>query len=96
MIFDDEVFEETINKLNNIQSIMEENRDIIKKVIGNVTSDWQSEASTVLCNNMNNSLEVFQSYIGQLQKIIAYVSQSSNQMNQAEQANLSTIGSMSS
>ena len=32
MVFDDVVFEETINKLNNIQSIMEDNRDIVKKV----------------------------------------------------------------
>ena len=95
MVFDDVVFEETINKLNNIQSIMEDNRDIVKKVIGNVTSDWQSEASTVLCNNMNESLEVFQSYIGQFQKIIAYVSQSLEKMNQAESANITSISSMS-
>ncbi|MBR3117108.1 MAG: hypothetical protein IKF36_04465 [Bacilli bacterium] len=73
-----------IEELKKIQTKVVDSSDNLKKIVKLVSINWQGEASTTLCENMTNSLNIFQTYIAELNKTIAYLEKTRQEWIDAE------------
>ena len=87
MEFNQDIIEDALEKINTSKSNIISNVDNIKKLVGQINSDWKCEASNEFCKNVKNSLNSFDSYIDELKKLETHISASIERFVATEEAN---------
>lgn len=88
MEFNQSVFDTSKENLNKTKNSMITIIDNINSVINSISNNWTSNASDEFVSNMKSSLQIFQSYVDELNSCITYMDNSESNISAVESTNV--------
>lgn len=87
MEIDEKAFPSSIEELNKIKESIIRSKDSVDGILKSISADWKSDASEQLVANLKKSMNTFQTYIDELNKIILYLQDTMAEFKKVEEAN---------